>query len=95
MIFLWYSDSKELYAENFHFHTSRVYSVSWNKSDTILVSTGLDNQAIAWDVKEKKRILNFPVLDSDLALTSCFYGEERVFVVGGHNCSPRVIPIDQ
>jgi WD repeat-containing protein 1 (actin-interacting protein 1) len=94
-ILVWNAVTKEVYADNFHFHSARVYSLSWNKSDTLLVSSSLDNSAIVWDIEAKKRINTFPSIDNSVATTTCFYGSDREFVAGGASCSPRIIPVDQ
>jgi WD40 repeat protein len=92
-IVLWDSTTKEVISEAFVFHITRVYSLSWSSDDSLLVSTALDNSAIVWDVLAKKRVRTFAVIDADISLTSSFYINDESFVVGGHNCSPRVISI--
>lgn len=94
-ILIWDPLTNKIISDKLYFHTTRVYGICWNKDDSLLVSVSLDNQAIIWNMTDYSRINMFPVLDVKIALTCCFYGEERVIVVGGHNCSPKLIPIDQ
>lgn len=94
-IFCWNAVDKSIVSDKLHFHTSRVYGLAWSYDDSMLVSTSLDNIAIVWDMNTFSRINTFPVLDQKLALTCCFYGNERKIIVGGHNNSPKIIGIDQ
>ena len=95
-IILWSASDYSVIAENFHFHTSRVYSLSFNRLETHLVSSSLDNEAMVWDLKEKKRIKTFPTVDYRIGMTTTFLGVDgNEFAVAGSSCSPRIIPINQ
>ena len=92
-VYILNASTKEVVNDKFNFHTSRVYSVDWSSDSKYLISTSLDNCTIHWDVENVKRLRTFSVLDSDLALTCSYFKDNNSFVVGGHNCSPRIISL--
>ena len=93
-ITLWKADSREVITEEFNFHVCKVFEVCWSSDDKFLLSVGLDNSAIYWNIAEKKRQRTFTVLDSEIAVTCSFFGNDKTFVVGGSYCSPKVISVE-
>lgn len=85
------SGSYDVSIENFNYHTSKVFDLDFNLNSTNLISVSLDNSAIYWDINEKKKIRTYANVEHELVLTVSFYKDEKSFVCGGYNCSPRII----
>lgn len=92
-IVVWDAKSKEIVTDAFIYHLGKIFDIAWSDSDKLLVSVGLDDAAIVWDIENKKKVRKFAVLDGEITSTCTFYGNENEFVVGGFNCTPRVVSI--
>lgn len=88
---IWMADTREIYTDEFIYHSSKIYSLCWSKDDRLLVSTALDNGAYLWNVQDKHLVRRFLVVDIDIATCCVFYDDTNSFVIGGHNCSPKRI----
>jgi WD40 repeat protein len=55
-IVIWDAVSTERLVSGFVYHTSRVTSLSWGSTSTLLVSAAVDGCVILWDVEKKKKL---------------------------------------
>lgn len=85
-------DKLKQYTDNFCFHSSKIYQMSFSQDDTMLVSSSLDRNCILWDLNTKKKVKIYEGVDHEVVITTAFV-ENSSFLAGGHNCTIQEIKI--
>ena len=92
MLFKFDDNKLKLLTDNFCYHSSKIYQLSFSLDDTMLISSSLDRNCILWNVEKKSKVKVYECLDHEVVLT-CGFVDNKGFIAGGHNCTLTYIQI--
>jgi len=81
-IYMMNAETREMINENFVYHNGKIFDLSFNHDDTLLLSCSLDRSAFLWDVEKKSKILRYEAIDKE-SCSSVTWLKNNYFAVAG------------
>jgi len=81
-IYMMNAETKEMINKNFVNHNGKIFDLSFNQYDSILLSCSLDRSAFLWDIEKKIKLIRFESIDKE-SCNSASWLKDNNFAVGG------------
>jgi WD40 repeat protein len=81
-IYIMNAETKEMINENFVNHNGKIFDLSFNHDDSILLSCSLDRSAFLWDIAAKSKLIRYDLIDKE-SCNSATWLKDNCFAVGG------------
>ena len=75
-------ETKVICIQNFVYHNSKIFDLSWNEDDSLLFSCSLDRSAIVWNIEKKEKMVQYHNVDKEICY-SITWVKGNTFAVGG------------
>ncbi len=81
-IYMMNAETKQMINENFVYHNGKIFDLSFNQNDSILLSCSLDRSVFLWDLEKKTKIIRYELIDKE-SCNSATWLKDNCFAVGG------------
>lgn len=76
------SVSKQILVHNFTYHCGKIYDLSFNNDDSMLISCSLDRSTFLWNVPNKEKVSKWDLVDKEGCFSATWTGDSSFCIAG-------------